>query len=94
MFRKMVIPEERIAERESEDTDDTDSVPDTALIGDIGESSSSDMLSPDIPSSPAHTRSHGKAKKKKDREPMLKLYVYVEIVTLQFFQMSTRCNVY
>ena len=25
---------------------------------------------------------------------MLKLYVYVEIVPLQFFQMSTRCNVY
>ena len=25
---------------------------------------------------------------------MLKLYVYVEIVTLQFFQMSTHCNAY
>ena len=47
-----------------EDTDNTD----TASIGDIGESSdilSSDILSPgtsDI-SSPAHTRSYGKAKK-------------------------------
>ena len=43
MFRKMVIPGERIAEEgESEDTDDTDSVesyPDIASIGDIGESS-------------------------------------------------------
>ena len=38
IFRKMVIPGERIAEGgESEDTDDTDSVPDTASIGDIGE---------------------------------------------------------
>ena len=38
MIRKMVIPGERIAEAESEDTDDTDSVesyPDIASIGDI-----------------------------------------------------------
>ena len=65
MPKKMVIPEERIAEEESEDTDDTDSVesyPDTASIGDIGESS--DILLPDIalpgpgiPPSPLHTRS-------------------------------------
>ena len=36
---------------------------DTASIGDIGESS-------DI-SSPSHTRSYGKAKKTKDKEPFL-----------------------
>ena len=53
MFRKMVIPGERIAEEESEDTYDADSVesyPDIALIGDIGESSdisSPGILSPD-----------------------------------------------
>ena len=40
MFWKMVLPGERIAEEgESEDTDDIDSVPDTAPIRDIGESS-------------------------------------------------------
>ena len=56
------------------DTGVTDSVPDTASKGDISESSDilpSAMSSPDIPPSPAHTRSHGKAKKKvnKDRGP-------------------------
>ena len=73
MFRKMVIPGERIAEEgESEDTDNTDIVPDTASIGDIGESS--DISSPGI-LSPVHTRSYGKAKKtKKDREPFYKRY--------------------
>ena len=49
------------------------------MIGYIGESS--EILSSDIsslgtsdygiPPSPAHTRSHGKAKKTKDREPFL-----------------------
>ena len=79
MLKKMVIHGERITEEEegSGDTDDTD----TASIGDIGESS--DILSSDIsdisspgPSipSPAHTRSHGKAKKTKDREPFYKGY--------------------
>ena len=74
MLKKMVIPGERISEEEgSEDTDDTA----TASIGDIGESSdilSSDISSTgtsDIPPSPAHTRSYGKAKKTKDREPFL-----------------------
>ena len=58
MIRKMVTPGERIAEEgESEDTDDTDSVesyPDSASIGDIGESSdisSPGILSPGILSS-------------------------------------------
>ena len=60
----------------SEDTDGTE----TASIGDSGESSdilSSDISSPgtsDIPPSPAHTRSYGKAKKAKDREPFHKGY--------------------
>ena len=52
MLRKMVIPGERIAEVESEDTDDTDSVelyPDIASIGDICKSS--DISSPGILSS-------------------------------------------
>ena len=40
MFRKMVIPGERIAEEgESEDTDDTDSVPDTAAEFFVGNTS-------------------------------------------------------
>ena len=72
--QEMVIPGERIAEEEgSEDTDDID-----ASIGDIAESSdilSSDISSPgtsDIPPPPAYTRSYGKAKKKKDREPFYK----------------------
>ena len=79
MFRKMVIPGERIAEEgESEDTDDTDSVesyPDIASIGDIGESSDvSSPVTPGIPPSPLHTRSYGKAKKTKDRKPFYKGY--------------------
>ena len=48
MLMKMVMPGERIAEEESEDTDGTD----TASIGDIGESS--DILSSDILSSDIH----------------------------------------
>ena len=77
MLKKMVISGVRIAEEEgSADTDDTD----TASIGDIGESSailSSDISSPgtsDIPPSPTHTRSYGKVKKTKDREPFYKGY--------------------
>ena len=49
MLKKMVIPGERIAEVESEDTDDTDIVEpysDIASIGDIGESA--DISSPGI----------------------------------------------
>ena len=87
MLKKMVIPGERIAEEESEYTDDTDSVEshhDIASIGDIGESS--DISTPGIPSSdfgislpgiapsPAHTSPHGKAKRTKDREPFYKGY--------------------
>ena len=41
-------------------------------IGNIGESS--DMISTGIPPSPLHTRSYGKAKKTKDREPFYKGY--------------------
>ena len=76
MLREMVVPGENIVEEESEDSEDTD----TASIGDIGESSpttlssDSSILSPDIPSSPAHARSYGKAKKPKDREPLYKGY--------------------
>ena len=50
-------------------------------MGDIGESSSpnilssdSSILSPDIPPSPAHAYSHGKPKKMRDREPFYKGY--------------------
>ena len=77
MLKKMVMPGERIiVEEEFEDREGTD----TASIGDISEpfdtdsirgideSSDSGILSPDMPSSPAHTRSHGKTKKTKDRE--------------------------
>ena len=84
MIRKMVIPGERIAEGKSEDTDDTDNVesyPDIASIGDIiGRTapgilkSDSDISSPGMPPSPVHTRSHEKAKKTKDREPFYKGY--------------------
>ena len=64
-----------------------ESYPGIASIGDIGESSdilspgilspgilSSDsgISSPGITPSPVHTRSHGKAKKTKDREPFYK----------------------
>ena len=75
----MVIPGERIADVESEDTGDTDSVepyPGIASIGDIGESS--DISSPGISSpgrsipSSLHTRSYGKARKtNKGREHVL-----------------------
>ena len=76
MLKKMVIPGKRIAEEEegSEDIDDTDI---TSSIGDTGGSSNmllSDKVSSgpsDIPPSPVHTRSYGKAKKTKDREPFL-----------------------
>ena len=77
MLKKMIIPGERIAEEESEDTDDNDSVesyPDIASIGDIGRTapgmltSDSDISSPGTPGpSIPSPRSHGKAKKTKDR---------------------------
>ena len=73
ILRRMAVPGESIPEEGSEDTDDTD----TASIGDIGKSSSS-ILSSDSgilsPASPAHSRSYGKAKKTKDREPFYKGY--------------------
>ena len=68
----MTVPGESIPEEESEDTDSTD----TDWMGDISESSPA-ILSPVIMSSDfgimlpgqslAHTRSHGKARKPKDR---------------------------
>ena len=70
MLRKMTIHGERIAEEESEETDDTDivgSYPDIASIGKIG------RTAPGM-QSPAHTRSYGKSKTKKDREPFYKGY--------------------
>ena len=79
MLRKMVVPGEKLVEEEPEESEDTD----TASIGDIGESLSSDSNilspllhghtreSPDFPS-PAHTRSSGKAKMTKDRGPFYK----------------------
>ena len=91
MLRKMVIPGKRISEEEeSEDTNDTDSMesyPDIASLEDIDRTapgmltSDSDLSSPGMPPSPARTRSHGKAKKMKDREPFYKGYgvVYQEI---------------
>ena len=70
MLRRMNLPGESIPEEEgSEDTDGTD----TDSIGYIGESSPSilstysGILSPDMPPSPAHTRSYGKARMTKDR---------------------------
>ena len=65
LLKKIVLLGERL-EEESEDSDDTD----TASIGDISESSdipSPDMLSPGhgILPSPAHTRSYGKAKRRR-----------------------------
>ena len=90
ILRKMVIPGERITEKEegSQGTDDADSVSDTASIGDT-ETESSDIASPanahkalDEASSssgmsPTPARSHGKAKKeKKDRNPFYKCYGY------------------
>ena len=74
-----VIPAERIAEEEvSEDIDDTNSVesyPDNASIGDIGRTApgiltfGSDTSSPGTPGpsilAPVHTRSYGKAKKRR-----------------------------
>ena len=81
----MVKPGERIVAEETEDTDDTHSVeshPGIASKGDIGESPS--ILSPDtpgpsVPSSPAHTRPYGKAKKTNDRKPFHKGYGVVNL---------------
>ena len=71
----MTVPGESIPEEEYEDTDGTD----TDSMGDISEpailslviiSSDSDTMSPGP--SPAHTRSHGKAKKTKFRGAVYK----------------------
>ena len=80
----LVIPRERIAEEgESEDTDDTDSVkaypstapteyPDISTV-DYSTPPGIESSGPSI-SSPAHTRSYGKAKKTKDGESFYKGY--------------------
>ena len=76
MLKKMAIPGERIEEEGSENTDYTDSVesyPNIASIGDIDRTapvmltSDSDTSpgTPGMPPSPAHTRSHGKAKRRR-----------------------------
>ena len=77
----MVIPGERIAEGESEDTDDTDSVepypsPASTEYFDIStvdyNTPPPGIESPDP--SISSPRTYGKAKKKKDREPFYKGY--------------------
>ena len=65
MLRKMIVPGEKIVEEESEESEDTD----TASRGNFSESSPSRILA-----SPAHTRSYGKAKKTRDRDPFYKGY--------------------
>ena len=77
MLRRMTVPGESIPEEESEDTDGTD----TDSVGDISEpailspaimSSDSGIMSPGP--SPAHTRTHGKARKTKFRVAFYKGY--------------------
>ena len=73
MLKRMIVPGESIPEEESEDSEGTD----TDSMGDISELSpvimSSDSgMSPGP--SPAHTRSYGKVRKTKDREPFYKGY--------------------
>ena len=82
MLKRMTVSGESIPEEESEDTDGTD----TDLMGDISQPAilSPAILSPVIMSSdsgimspgpsPAHTRSHGKARKTKDRGSFYKGY--------------------
>ena len=65
MLKRMTIPGESIPEEGSEDTDGTDS----DSVGDISEPA---ILSPGP--SPAHTRSHGKARKTKFRGAFYKGY--------------------
>ena len=69
MLKRMTVPGESIPEEESEDTDgtDTDSMGDSskpAILTLVIMSSDSGIMSPGP--SPAHTRSHGKARKTKD----------------------------
>ena len=66
MLKRITVPGESIpGEEGSEDTDGTD----TDSMGNISESlpdilsTDSGILSPDIPPSPAHTQSYGKAKR-------------------------------
>ena len=82
MRRKMVVPGEKIVQAESEDSKDTE----IASTGDSSVTSSpastpkswSRTPSPDIPPShepsPLHTRSYGKGRKAKDRDPFYKGY--------------------
>ena len=65
MLRNMFTPMESLPDEEEEETEDNEGT-DTASVEGIDESSDSGILSPDMPPSRAHTRSHGKAKKAKD----------------------------
>ena len=72
MLRKMIVPGESIVEEESEDSEDS-------VAGESTDSSSPPPIKPGLftksssePPSPAHTRSYGKARKKKDREAFYK----------------------
>ena len=68
MLKRMIVPGESIPEKESEDSEgtDTDSMGDISELSPVMVSSDSGMMSPAGPS-PAHTRAYGKAKKTKDR---------------------------
>ena len=85
MLKRMTVPGEGIPEEESEDTDgtDTDSVGDiseTAILSPVIMSSDSGIMSPG--QLPAHTRSHGKARKKKFRGAFYKSYIGEGVVYL------------
>ena len=66
MLKRMTVPGGSIPEEESEDTDrtETDSMEDSCELAPVLMSSDSSIKSPGP--SPAHTRSHGKARKTKD----------------------------
>ena len=89
MLKRMTVPGESIPEEESEDTDDTETdsmgdISEPAILTPVIMSSDSGIMSPVIMSSdsgmmspgpsPAHTRSHGKARKTKDRGAFYKGY--------------------
>ena len=67
MFKRMAVPGESIPEEESEDTDgtETDSMEDSSELAPVLVSPDSRMMSPDP--WPVRTRSHGKARKTKNR---------------------------
>ena len=66
-LKRMTVPGESIPEEESEDTDGTgtDSMGDSGELPPVLMSSDNSIMSPGP--SPAHTRSHGKARRTKDR---------------------------